>query len=336
MKFKPPEASSVPSFVENLSAEIKPGPNGRSAVEFAATIHAKFVSVHPFVDGNGRCGRLLMNCILLTHGLPVVLVNYEDRARYLDTLEEANRTGDISSFVNFIIECFRMSVKDLGGFEEEELASPTESREKSEEEESTLELDPIDKVMTEEESTLELDPIDKVMIGIIQAEHEAIQTTYDSLVKGFALLASEINSVVEGFNQKYEEYGSSMFFKNYDMISLEKYVALSKNQKASRTWFCLFGINHGPLTEKLLCFFQKPSFELQREVKNARVSLALARHNGEAYVRLVNEPVKVREVCYSDGQIVFLCADGSIIQGNISYTIKEMVADLIKNYIKGS
>ncbi|MGC1310548.1 MAG: Fic family protein [Phormidesmis sp.] len=63
-------------------------------VEYAAEAHYRFVAIHPFLDGNGRTGRLLMNLILLRAGYPHVVLQAQQRPRYLDALIAANQEGD--------------------------------------------------------------------------------------------------------------------------------------------------------------------------------------------------------------------------------------------------
>lgn len=72
------------------------------AVRVSADAHFKFVSVHPFVDGNGRTARLLMNLILLIHGYPIAIIRNEDRTRYLEALNAAQTKGDIQSFYDIV------------------------------------------------------------------------------------------------------------------------------------------------------------------------------------------------------------------------------------------
>jgi fido (protein-threonine AMPylation protein) len=78
MNFTPPEATSVPAFMQQLGNEIKSRGVDRSPIEFASSVHTKLVSIHPFIDGNGRTARLLLNACLNTLGLAVLVVNYAD------------------------------------------------------------------------------------------------------------------------------------------------------------------------------------------------------------------------------------------------------------------
>uniref|UniRef100_A0A1I7Y877 protein adenylyltransferase n=1 Tax=Steinernema glaseri TaxID=37863 RepID=A0A1I7Y877_9BILA len=70
-------------------------------VELAALAHYKLVYIHPFVDGNGRTARLLMNLILMQAGFPPVIVPVEERLTYYKCLQEANQ-GDLRPFIRFI------------------------------------------------------------------------------------------------------------------------------------------------------------------------------------------------------------------------------------------
>lgn len=70
-------------------------------VEFAAIAHYKLVYIHPFVDGNGRTARLLMNLILMQNGFPPVIIPVEERGEYYRTLNVAN-SGDLRPFIRFI------------------------------------------------------------------------------------------------------------------------------------------------------------------------------------------------------------------------------------------
>jgi Fic family protein len=60
-------------------------------VEFAALAHLRFIFIHPFIDGNGRTARLLMNLILLQNGYPASVILNVDRKKYYRVLMEADR-----------------------------------------------------------------------------------------------------------------------------------------------------------------------------------------------------------------------------------------------------
>lgn len=75
---------------------------GEHPVIIAATFHYRFVRIHPFDDGNGRMARLLMNMILIKHGYTVSLIQHDDRDGYLGQLEKADKTEDLTEFINYI------------------------------------------------------------------------------------------------------------------------------------------------------------------------------------------------------------------------------------------
>ncbi len=74
-------------------------------VEQAAQLHADFVKIHPFVDGNGRTARLLMNLELLKRGFPAVVLPVERRLAYYETLDRAHVEDDYEPFLQLIAEC---------------------------------------------------------------------------------------------------------------------------------------------------------------------------------------------------------------------------------------
>lgn len=80
-------------------------------VEYAAIAHYRLVYIHPFVDGNGRTARLLMNFILMQHGFPPVSVELQHRWEYYETLNAAN-TGDLRPFIRFIARCTSKTLGD--------------------------------------------------------------------------------------------------------------------------------------------------------------------------------------------------------------------------------
>ena len=79
-------------------------------VHFAALIHKEFVFIHPFVDGNGRVARLLMNLALLQDGYPITIIPPVLRPDYIRMLEKAH--VDDREFTQFIAEQILQTQRD--------------------------------------------------------------------------------------------------------------------------------------------------------------------------------------------------------------------------------
>ena len=71
-------------------------------VERAARVHADFVKIHPFVDGNGRTSRLLMNLELMKSGFPPAVLPVERRLEYYEALDNAHVRGDYAPFLALV------------------------------------------------------------------------------------------------------------------------------------------------------------------------------------------------------------------------------------------
>jgi Fic family protein len=96
--FEPPPPEAVPSLMSEFSTWMA-GPNDAEPLVFAAEMHAWFETIHPFVDGNGRAGRLLVDLALLKRGLIRALVRADERDRYRAALKHAQAAGELSPLV---------------------------------------------------------------------------------------------------------------------------------------------------------------------------------------------------------------------------------------------
>jgi len=72
-------------------------------VVLTSYFHVAYEGIHPFVDFNGRSGRLLLNFILMKHGLPIIDIKYKDRLKYYDALKMAQE-NDLKPFVNLVVK----------------------------------------------------------------------------------------------------------------------------------------------------------------------------------------------------------------------------------------
>ena len=83
----------------------------KTDITSAITAHLKFVSIHPFVDGNGRVARLLMNMILLKYGYSPIIVRPSDRKKYLSAIENYQTKGDEESYNALMLRLLNRSAK---------------------------------------------------------------------------------------------------------------------------------------------------------------------------------------------------------------------------------
>lgn len=103
-----PNPMKVPELMDEFIAWLHAAKG--DIVDIAAEAHFKFVSIHPFVDGNGRTARLLMNLILLQAGFPPAIIRKEDRMKYINIIEHAQLTKDTSAFKEIIYEAVSRSL----------------------------------------------------------------------------------------------------------------------------------------------------------------------------------------------------------------------------------
>ena len=86
-------------FLVNFIEGIKNNP-----LRKAILAHLGLVTIHPFVDGNGRCARLLMNLIILNSGYPIIVVKKERRGDYLNALEVVQKNPKDKKFLMLMLE----------------------------------------------------------------------------------------------------------------------------------------------------------------------------------------------------------------------------------------
>ncbi len=75
-----------------------------TTVERVARFHLEFEGIHPFIDGNGRTGRLILNLELIREGFPPINVKFTDRKRYYDAFDAYYRDGDAGKMIDLIAE----------------------------------------------------------------------------------------------------------------------------------------------------------------------------------------------------------------------------------------
>ena len=97
----PPDYLKVPELMEKLIVNYHSW-NSYHPIIRATLLHGELVKIHPFVDGNGRTSRLLMNLDLMNHGFNIVIIKKEDRLNYYEALDKAHTIGNYTDFIKLI------------------------------------------------------------------------------------------------------------------------------------------------------------------------------------------------------------------------------------------
>ena len=256
--YSPPGSESVSAEMAALgrwlSSASVPGHDAFAGVEgllAAAVAHTWLVTVHPFIDGNGRVARLLMNLILMRHGYPIAIVTKEDRLRYYDALEDS-QAADLTPFLALVAECIEESL-------EEYEAAAQERREQIEWATSLAQK------FTRPER--------------VRAENE-----YEVWRSAMELLRSHFQQTVHVLDQA-SDFGR-IYLKDFGSLELQKYLALRRGESAKRTWFFRVDFRSGEKAARYLLSFGHASYAMRRRCD---VTLHLAREeppNSFFYERL--------------------------------------------------
>lgn len=106
---RPPNALQVPEQMAAFSDWCSNEAQQLHPIERAARVHGEFVKIHPFVDGNGRTSRLLMNLELMKAGFPATVIEVGQRLDYYQALDKAHCTGDYSDFIQLVANAVEKS-----------------------------------------------------------------------------------------------------------------------------------------------------------------------------------------------------------------------------------
>ena len=104
-----PNPLKVPDLMADFGAWLTD--NHDDALDFALEAHYRLVSIHPFIDGNGRTARLLLNAILLESGYAPIIIRKIDRRRYLSALETYQTRENPEPYINFMLSALNRSLK---------------------------------------------------------------------------------------------------------------------------------------------------------------------------------------------------------------------------------
>ena len=254
-EYKPPEAHLISQQMDDLGAYVKQVTSSDVSdtdlpILCAAAAHAWLAQIHPFIDGNGRTARILMNLILMRRGYPICIITREDRLRYYDALEDS-QAGDLTPLIELVYENVEESL------EEWEKAAKEQREEK----------EWLTSIAARFEGT-----------ALSQARNE-----YEVWLRAMELLKSYFKQTVDALNEMKTVGSVFLQFKDFGPLSFEKYLSLRDGGSAKKTWF--FGIRFKTDSKdvKYLFFFGRSDYRLRHQ---ASVVLITAKDIDYSYVPL--------------------------------------------------
>jgi Fic family protein len=293
-KFKPPGPESLRPQMTQLSEWLAGASTATDnfatpqGLIRAAVAHTWFVCIHPFIDGNGRVARLLMNLMLMRFGYPIAVITREDRERYYDALE-TSQSGDLSPFLALLTESVHESL------EEYERAA-AEQRELEEWAHSLGD-----------------------QFGA--AERVRANNKYEVWKSAMDLLRSYFQQTATLVSQS--THIGQVSVRDFGMLEFEKYLSLRSSQSAKKTWFFRVDFVIGNRAARYLFFFGFASPPLRA---NCDVTLYVAREEPQGsyhYEKLDNlatsDVPSLLEIGYQPNEEQFLARylDGSTRLGKI-------------------
>lgn len=100
---EPAQPDLIPVLMEELINEYNKEMRNRHIIEKVSLFHLKFESIHPFIDGNGRIGRLLLNLELMKEGYPSINIKFKDRRKYYDCFSDYHlKNTNPSMLINMV------------------------------------------------------------------------------------------------------------------------------------------------------------------------------------------------------------------------------------------
>jgi len=108
----PPNHLKVYDKMKKYFDYVHEGPKD-NILEYIAYCHLQLAKIHPFLDGNGRLARIVLNYHLLSNNLMPVFVKFEERKRYFSLLEEFKVNKKTQPFIDFLVELETRSLKKV-------------------------------------------------------------------------------------------------------------------------------------------------------------------------------------------------------------------------------
>jgi Fic family protein len=326
----PPPWGSVDEFISQLGKEVNLAQANTSGLELAVRVHTKFVAIHPFVDGNGRTARLLIAAILLNSDLPVLVLNADDKERYLSALGRSN-DGSLDSLLNFYMEIMEQTLQELEDLDQGEIGSL----------DLTGSVQDDNLLPTKEELSTEAGDNKKSLgrlLSILKKKKnerkEAQVATYSAWRSAFEMFRNEVASYITGLDtmDEFQEAGYDIKFNEFDIVNEYRFDEFWARRNLSHTWFCSLTICNGIECYGLMFQFARCSDTLRAlDPATAPVTctLAIGGQITGAWMPVGEEPINLREIGYANGRLIYMDYDGKLVMVGLNDILNELIADLL-------
>ncbi len=280
-QYKPPTYIKVPDMMEQFSGWLEriTSPTYISEISpviLACAAHTWFVYIHPFVDGNGRTARILMNLVLIRHGYPISIVTRDDRARYYDALE-TSQLSDLTPFIALVCDTLEES------------------------------LDEYEKAVKEQREKIEW--ARSLMSQVKTQQENKVRVQYDVWRSAMELLRGYFKQTVDTLNEFSEIV--TVYFTGYDVIDFEKYLNAQQGIIIKRSWFFRLDFGSGLHHSRYMFFFGLPSNQMHNKM-STDVSILISREESPFFYERLDQIhggfiPQLREIAYSADSESFIC-----------------------------
>jgi fido (protein-threonine AMPylation protein) len=310
--FVPARPFEISVMMEMLETDIKAGIDTRSFLEFACSIHTKFVHIHPFIDGNGRTARLILDALLMNAGCPPVVVKSDEKIRYIDSLSASN-SGDISDFLWLYIDSLGQKIRSI----EDEFNSLNSvvllEKNKSVYEDLDSQEDPLGYV------------INRISAGKLERRIEHFSFFYSECEMFYSCFEKMKNTKSEVLSS---DCDITFTVKRRGQLSESTCREIMISRDEREYWFFSVDIQHrgNPIVELV--------FSFQLDLGSAcGISLILGKIN-ENFIELTSEPIRLRKLTFNtdSGKLVAMDFQGGIQMFDYSRIANVLLAEIIHFY----